>query len=240
VITITASSMYFLAGGRVSHLIVGLTIAMMLGLFFVQNQSYAQQRINDSNSSATDLTNANYHTQQAVIAFLNGGWTGAGIGQGQQKFGFLPAPHTDSIFAVIGEELGVLGAAAVILLFIAFAFRGYVIASRSVDSFGALLVAGFTTWVILRALLNIAVMTGRVPSSGVPLPFVSFGGSALVVLMLSVGLILSVQRVAAARNNKKSRRNTGANYDWGWGNRRARLPRTRRYGGPARAQSRRI
>jgi cell division protein FtsW len=228
IIGLTAVIMYFLAGARIWHLATALIIASVLAFGFIQTQPYAQERLASYQASLLDPTQANYHTQQAIIAFVNGGWFGVGLGQGEQKFGFLPAPHTDSIFAVIGEELGVVGASIVVLLFIAFVIRGFQIARRAVDSFGALLVIGFTLWVAIQALLNIAVMTAVIPSSGLPLPFISYGGSALLVLMSSVGLMLSVSRVATLRENQPNRRTHGAYHDSGWGNRRARLSRVSR------------
>ena len=226
VIVMTASIMYFLAGANFLHLLAILGLGGSIGIVLVQGLGYAQTRIADYTAGLIDPTRANYHTQQAIIAFLKGGWTGAGLGQSTQKFGALPAPHTDSIFAIIGEELGVLGASFVVLLFVAFAIRGFQIARNARDPFGALLCIGFTSWVIIQALLNIAVMTALVPSTGVPLPFISFGGSSLLVLMIGVGLMLSVQRIANLRQSTSERRNASANYDRGWGNRRARLSGT--------------
>jgi len=226
VIVMTASIMYFLAGANFLHLAAILGLGGSIGVVLVQGLGYAQTRIADYTAGLIDPTRANYHTQQAIIAFLKGGWTGAGLGQSTQKFGALPAPHTDSIFAIIGEELGVLGASFVVLLFVAFAIRGFQIARNARDPFGALLCIGFTSWVIIQALLNIAVMTALVPSTGVPLPFISFGGSSLLVLMIGVGLMLSVQRIANLRQSTSERRNASANYDRGWGNRRARLSGT--------------
>ncbi|MGB1289114.1 MAG: FtsW/RodA/SpoVE family cell cycle protein, partial [Aggregatilineales bacterium] len=139
---------------------------------------------------------------------------------------------TDSIFAIIGEELGVAGASFVILLYTAFVIRGFQIARRAVDPFGALLVIGFTLWVAIQALLNIAVMTAVVPSSGLPLPFISFGGSAMLVLMCGVGLMLSVQRVSMQRENSAGRRKNDAHYAGRRGNGRSRVSRTRRSGSP--------
>jgi len=226
VVAITASIMFFLAGASLFHLAATAGLGAAVGWALVQGQGYAQTRIADFTAGLLDLTQASYHTQQAVTAFIKGGWTGVGLGRSEQKFGALPAPHTDSIFAIIGEELGVLGAAFVLILFAAFAFRGFQIARRARDTFGALLCIGFTSWVIIQALLNIAVMTALIPSTGVPLPFISFGGSSLMVVMVGVGLMLSVQRVASRRQTTAERRNELANYDRGWGNRRARLSRT--------------
>ena len=233
VVAITASIMFFLAGANLFHLgaIVGLGAAV--GWALVQGLGYAQIRIAEFTAGLLDPTQASYHTQQAITAFMKGGWTGVGLGRSEQKFGALPVPHTDSIFAIIGEELGVLGAAFVLILFAAFAFRGFQIARRARDTFGALLCIGFTSWVIIQALLNIAVMTALIPSTGTPLPFISFGGSSLIVVMTGVGLMLSVQRVAARRQTTSERRDELANYDRGWGNRRARLSRTSRRPGAA-------
>jgi cell division protein FtsW len=144
-----------------------------------------------------------------------------GLGQGRQKYGFLPAPHTDSIFAVIGEELGVLGASLVVFLFIVLVFRGFTISSRAKDSFGALLAAGITVWIITKAMMNIAVMLNLVPATGVALPFISFGGSSLVVVLAGAGLLVSVNRVTARR--EQSERTTRALNDRGRGDRGTRL-----------------
>jgi len=229
IIGATTGTMYFLAGARIWHLIVVGIAGILLGFFVVQNYAYAQDRVDTYIASLADPTQANYHTQQVITAFVTGGWTGKGLGQGTQKFNnALPAPHTDSIFAVIGEELGVAGASFVVLLFVAFVIRGFQIARRAVDPFGALLAIGLTLWVAIQALLNIAVMTAIIPTSGLPLPFISYGGSALLVTMVGVGLMLNVSRVANIRESTSNRRQHGTTHDSGWGNRRARLSRTSR------------
>ena len=199
IVVMTAIVIYFVAGANILHLVAIAVMSSSAGIFLLQVWPYAQQRVDNFMAGLSDVTLAEYHTLQAITAFLRGGWFGVGVGQSQQKFGALPAPHTDSIFAVIGEELGVVGAAVVVVLFICFAVRGFQLARRAEDIFGALLCVGFTSWVIIQALLNIAVMTGAVPSTGVPLPFISFGGSSLTVVMVGVGLMLSVQRVATRR-----------------------------------------
>jgi cell division protein FtsW len=231
IIIMTASAMYFLAGARIWHLILVGILAALLGVASIQVFPHAQTRIDSYVAFLEDPTDSasGYHTQQVIVAFVNGGWFGKGLGQGTQKFNnALPAPHTDSIFAVIGEELGVAGASLVVLLFVAFVIRGFSIAQRAVDPFGALLAVGFTLWVAVQALLNIAVMTAVIPTSGLPLPFISYGGSALMVTMIGVGLILSVGRVATIRENASQRRQHGQTHDKRWGNRRTRLSRTGR------------
>lgn len=221
-IVVVAGMMFFLAGANVYHLIAIVSVIGVGFLFLSQQFEYAQDRVSSFTAGLTDLTQTAYHAQQAIIAFINGGWTGVGLGQGRQKFGFLPAPHTDSIFAVIGEELGVVGAVFVVLLFVVFVWRGLSIARRSRDPFGGLLVAGVTLWVITKALLNIAVMLSLVPPTGVALPFISFGGSSLVVVMAGAGLMLSVARVTALSQTPEGR-GARADIDRGWGNRGSRL-----------------
>ncbi len=231
IIIMTASAMYFLAGARIWHLILVGILAGLLGVASIQVFPHAQTRIDSYVAFLENPTDSasGYHTQQVIVAFVNGGWFGKGLGQGTQKFNnALPAPHTDSIFAVIGEELGVAGASLVVLLFVAFVIRGFNIAQRAVDPFGALLAVGITLWVAVQALLNIAVMTAVIPTSGLPLPFISYGGSALMVTMIGVGLILSVGRVATIRENASQRRQHGSTHDKRWGNRRTRLSRTGR------------
>ncbi len=233
IVVLTAGVIFFVAGANLAHLAAVGGIATAAGFFVVERWPYAQQRIANYFAGLSDVTLIEYQTQQAITAFLRGGWFGVGFGESQQKFGALPAPHTDSIFAVIGEELGVMGAALVVALYIVFAIRGFQIARIAKDSFGALLCVGFTSWVIIQALLNIAVMTGAIPSTGVPLPFISFGGSSLMVVMIGVGLMLSVHRVATRRTPASERRSDIAHFDRSWRNRRSRVSRAGNRPGPA-------
>jgi cell division protein FtsW len=226
-ILVCCGVMFFLAGADIIQLLTTGALAVAVAVGAAASgmlPAYAGERVASFISGTTDLSETAYQVQQAVNAFRNGGWLGVGIGQGRQKFGFLPAPHTDSIFAVIGEEVGIIGAAFVVLLFVVLAIRGFQIARRSIDPFGALLAAGLTIWIVGKALLNIAVMTAVVPPTGAPLPFISYGGSSLVVVMAGTGLLLSVARVAASENAPE-RRKAGANHDRSWGNRRPRLSR---------------
>ncbi|GAB4521535.1 MAG: putative lipid II flippase FtsW [Anaerolineae bacterium] len=227
VIFMTSGMMFFLAGAdlrQVGIIVLVIAIVGLTGYQFLPD--YAKDRVDTFQAGLSDPTKTNYHTQQALIALYYGGWTGVGLGESEQKFLALPAPHTDSIFAVIGEELGVIGAGVVIALYIAFALRGFQIARRASDAFRALLAAGVTMWVSIKAILNIAVMTALVPSSGLPLPFISFGGSSLVVLMVGVGLLLSVQRDNLLQ--QPERRTAVAHYDRSRRNGGARVPRARR------------
>jgi len=141
-----------------------------------------------------DVANKGYQISQSLIALGSGGVTGVGLGNGRAKWQFLPAAQTDFIFAIIGEELGLFGTLMIVGLFVVFAVVGYRIAMRAPDRFGALLAAGVTTWVVGAAVLNIGMVTSVLPVSGVPLPFLSAGGSSLVILMVAAGMLVNVAR----------------------------------------------
>jgi cell division protein FtsW len=140
---------------------------------------------------------AGYQAYEAMIALGSGGWTGRGLGNGRQKLGFIPEHHTDFIFSIIGEELGLVATLAVLLLFIALVVCGIYIARRSSDTFGMLLGAALTFMIGFQAFINIGVVTSVLPNKGMPLPFISYGGSNLVLMMVSVGLLVSISRFAA-------------------------------------------
>lgn len=191
----TALSMFFIAGAHLGQLVVIGGAMGLAGWQLIMTFEYARDRLDNHFAAIEDLTQASDHVQQAVTAFINGGLTGVGLGESQQKFANnLPFPHTDSIFAIIGEELGLLGAFGVLALFVALIYRGFTISRRCEDPFGKLLAAGVTCWLAYDAMLNIAVMTALVPPTGVPLPFISFGGSSLVAALAGVGLMLNVSR----------------------------------------------
>ena len=139
-------------------------------------------------------SSAGYQTLQGLFALASGGLTGIGVGASRAKWGLLPNAHTDFIFAIVGEETGMLGSILVVLLFLGLAFTGLHIAGRAPDDFGCLVAAGVTTWVLLQAVINVGAVIGLLPVTGVPLPFVSFGGTSVVVLMAAVGLLASVNR----------------------------------------------
>jgi len=145
-----------------------------------------------------------YQAYEAMIALGRGGWFGLGLGNGRQKLGFVPEHHTDCIFSIIGEELGLVATLAVLLLFIALVMCGISIARRSSDTFGLLLGAGLTFMIGLQAFINIGVVTGILPAKGMPLPFISYGGSNLVLMLVSVGLLVSISRFATQTVPHKS------------------------------------
>lgn len=225
-IFITSGIMFFLAGANMRQVAIIVGVLIIAGLIVLPFFPYAKTRIDRFTAGIVDPTQATWHTQQALIAIYYGGWSGLGLGTGQSKFQGLPAPHTDSIFAVIGEEFGVIGAFVVIGLYLTFCLRGFQISRRATDAFSGLIAAGVTIWVTSKALLNIAVMTNLVPATGLPLPLISFGGSSLVVILAGIGLVLAVHRQTMIKENSPERRNARANDNRGGGDGRSRLPRT--------------
>jgi cell division protein FtsW len=186
--------MLFVAGVPLKPL--GLTAAGggAAAVMFAIVEPYRYRRLMGFRDPWADPLNTGYQTIQAQVGVANGGLMGTGLGEGRAKWGFLPFPHTDFIFAVIGEELGLVGALTVIALFLALGVLGIRTALRAPDRFGMLVAAGVTTWILFQAAVNIGAVIGALPITGVPLPFVSFGGSSLLVLMAAAGLLLNVAR----------------------------------------------
>jgi len=177
--------------------ILGVFVIGMIGLsLWAMMQPYILTRIKTFMDPTTDLQGAGYQVEQSLIAIGSGGVLGHGYGQGIQKFRYLPEPHGDSIFAVIGEELGFIGATLIILLLLAFGLRGMRIAYHAPDSFSRLLVTGLVTTIIVQSFLNIASLIGIFPLTGVPLVFISHGGTSLMFSLFAVGVILNVSRFA--------------------------------------------
>lgn len=189
-------AMFFVAGAALIQLFGGFAMASAAFVALVASASYRMNRITIFLDPWRDPLNMGYHPIQVLLALGSGGLFGVGLGASRQKFSWLPAAHTDAIFAVIGEELGFIGATFVILLFMGFAIRGVMIAMKAPDMFGVLVATGITTWVVLQATLNIGVVTTTIPFTGIPLPFISYGGSSLAVTMLAVGVLLSISREA--------------------------------------------
>ncbi|MCZ7544449.1 MAG: FtsW/RodA/SpoVE family cell cycle protein [Anaerolineae bacterium] len=187
--------------------------ALSTGWLITTQLDYARNRLIGHLVAMNDLTQADWHVQQAVIAMMNGGWGGVGLGESRQKFGFLPTPHTDSIFAIIAEELGIVGCVLVVALFCRVGVPWLQHRAPRAGRFGAILAAGISCLLVFEALLNIAVLTAVLPFTGVPLPFISFGGSSLVESMAGVGLLLSISRVTA-RESVPARRPVIDTGDW--------------------------
>jgi cell division protein FtsW len=186
----------FLGGARLTHLGLVAAAAAPAVVAAVALAHYRLQRILGFLDPWADPQGRGFHLIQSLLAFGSGGLVGVGLGASSQKFFYLPERHTDFIFAILGEELGLLGTGGLLLLFGLFAFRGFQIARAAPDRFGALLAAGITAAITGQALLNMGVATGLLPVTGVPLPFVSFGGSSLGVMMIQVGILLNISRYA--------------------------------------------
>jgi len=221
--------MLLVAGTPGRTLGAGLGIVGTLGLLAVWLEPYRRARLFSFLNPWQDAQGAGFQTVQAMIGLGSGGIFGVGLGQSVQKTNYLPEAHTDMIFAIIGEELGLVGAAAVIAAYCAFAYAGLRIALTCKDPFGKRLAAGLTALVCGQAAINLSAVMGLAPLTGIPLPFVSYGGSSLVVTLASVGILLNIARNAGATSASVSDR------DRGDGRPRAARPRSR--AGAARARS---
>ena len=186
----------FIAGTPLVPLTATTGLAGVLGLIFVMSADYRRERWLAFLNLAQHKQDAGFQVWQSLIGIASGGVTGVGLGASKLKWGFLPEAHTDFIFAIIAEELGFVGVLAVCGLFCAFGFFGVQIALRAQDRFGMLLAGGVTAWVLTQALINIGGVVGLMPLTGLTLPFVSFGGSSLLVMMAAGGLLLNVARTA--------------------------------------------
>jgi cell division protein FtsW len=189
--------MMIVAGVRLSYLVlpVALLIAGLAVSFL--HDPMRMRRIMAWLHPDQNQGGAGYQAREAMIALGSGGWLGLGLGNGRQKLGFVPEHHTDFIFSIIGEELGLVVTMGVVLLFVVLAICGVLIARRSCDAFGLLLGTGLTFMIGLQAFINMGVVTSMLPNKGMPLPFISYGGSNLVLMMISVGLLISISRLAA-------------------------------------------
>lgn len=194
VIGLTAGAMFVAAGARWLHItgIAGLGVLSLSVLAYMR--PYIQERLMTFLNPTVDPYGSGYQIKQSLIAVGSGEWFGRGFGQSIQKFNFVPEPIGDSIFAVFAEEWGFIGSVLLILLFVAFALRGYKIAANTKDRFAQLLVIGLVTLIAAQSFVNIAALIGLLPLTGLPLIFVSHGGTALFIALASVGMILNVSR----------------------------------------------
>ncbi|BDE07930.1 stage V sporulation protein E [Vulcanimicrobium alpinum] len=193
----TAFAMIFVAGARFEHLVM-VTLALLPAVAVaVGSSAYKRARVFAFLNPWKDAQNTGFHIVQSLLALGSGGVIGLGLGASRQKYFYLPEAHTDFIFAVLGEELGLLGGLVVIALFVLFAVRAITLAQKAPDRFGMMLALGCTFLIVIQAFINIGVVTGSWPVTGVPLPFISFGGTSLVVSLVAVGLIANVGRCRA-------------------------------------------
>jgi cell division protein FtsW len=196
-IVLVSVAMFFMAGADVVQFIIGILGGSAAFAFVVTQVPYAIKRFTPYIQDYRDpLSSPNWQLTQGLVALGSGGLLGLGPGSGRMKYQWLPAAHTDSIFAVAGEELGFVGCLLIIGLYAVLAYRGIRVANQAPDSFGRLLALGITCWFAFEALMNMAAVTGTIPFTGVALPFISLGGSSLVTCLIGVGILLSVSRAS--------------------------------------------
>lgn len=185
---------YFAAGGKIRYLLSSMILGIFGFILFIITSSYRKQRILAFLDPFSDPQGYSYHISQVLIALGSGGLFGLGIGQSRQKFAYIPEVATDSIFSVIGEEFGLIGGLLLLVLLGMVIHQGIKIAENAPDKFGQILSIGLVLWVGAQAVVNLAAMVAVIPLTGVPLPFISYGGSALLANLTAVGLLLSVNR----------------------------------------------
>jgi cell division protein FtsW len=231
---VAAASVFYMAGANLLYLgaiVGGVGVAAYL---LVTSTAYQLERVRTFFDPFADPLGAGYNTLQGLMALAMGGITGAGLGASKQKYLYLPAPSTDFIFAIIGEEWGLVGTLAVVALFLVVAYQGYRIAIGAPDTFSGLLACGITTWLVAQACINMMVVTALIPVTGIPLPFISAGGSALTINLAAIGILLSISRETTQTGSLLD-----AMFGIGRRDRRAHLPRAGRRVGRARRPTRR-
>ncbi len=192
VVTLVASMVYYVAGVRMKHIFYTLLFSLPLVTYAVLSTPYRKRRILAFLDPWGDPTDSGFQIIQSWFAIGRGGITGLGLGNGKQKLFYLPEPHTDFVFSVIGEELGFLGVLLVLICFTIFVWRGLRVALKTNDLYGRHLATGFSLLIGVQALINIGVVVGVLPTKGLPLPFISVGGSSMIVSMVSAAILLNV------------------------------------------------
>lgn len=190
----TGLCLYFISGASLLALFFLTILALILGITLILSSSYRKERLLTFLNLTRDPLGASYHVRQVLLALGSGGLFGLGLGQSRQKYEYLPEAMTDSIFAIIGEEIGFIGALVLILAFLFIVWRGLKIAREAPDSFGQLLAAGISSWIGIQTLVNLAAMVVIVPLTGVPLPLISYGGSSLVAVLAGIGILLNISK----------------------------------------------
>lgn len=204
IVTITVV-MFWTAGASIAQMMAIGAIGGVAFSSLALLEGYRMNRITAFLDAESDPSGTGFQTLQSLIAMGNGGLSGLGLGASRSKFFYIPESHTDGVFAIVGEELGLMATMAILVVFMLFMVRGMQIANRSRDDFGMLMATGITTWIVAQALLNIGGITRVIPLTGVPLPFLSFGGNALASAMLAVGILLSISRYGRDRGGYHDR-----------------------------------
>lgn len=210
IILLITVTMFWVAGASVPQMLaLGLAGTLAVGLLATV-AGYRFDRLTTFFDAELDPQGHGFQTLQALVALGNGGVSGLGLGASRGKFFYVPESHTDGVFAIIGEELGLVATTAVLVLYMVLMVRGYQVARRSRDDFGTLVATGITTWMAAQALLNIGGITRVIPLTGVPLPFLSFGGNALAAVMLGMGVLISISRYSNRASPLAERKSAGA------------------------------
>ncbi len=233
-VVILGGILFFLAGGELRQIVLVVAVGILLGVLIVTVSDTGRQRLADYTSGLQEPEQASYHVKRSMEAVVRGGLFGVGIGKGTTKFTGLPVPWTDSIFAVIAEETGLIGAVLVIALYLVLLWRGLKIAQRAPDGLGFLLASGVTIWITLEALINIGVMVNIIPFAGNALPLMSAGGSSMTMTLAGIGILINVSRTNGRRSSTKEGRTFGAVIDLRRRDWRRSVPRNRRSAGTAR------
>jgi cell division protein FtsW len=226
--------LFFLAGGALRQIGFLLVVALAAAYVVAQINPTGSVRVTEFMAGLKDPTEASYHVRRSFEAVVNGGVFGVGIGRAQSKLTGLPVPPTDSIFAVVVEELGLIGAMGLIALYAGIVWRGLVIARRAPDMLGTLMATGLAMWIGLEAGINMMVMVGLLPFAGNALPFVSSGGSSLVSCLAGIGILLGISRQRGQMPVEDEGRPQRATADLRGGDRRRSISRPRRASGPER------
>lgn len=194
VISTVGLIMYFLAEAPLAHFFTIIPVGILAAAVFVLGSDYRRSRLLSFLDPTQDPQGTSYHINQILIALGSGGIFGVGLGQSRQKYGFIPEVTTDSIFAIVGNEFGFIGSLILIILFAIIIIRGFQIAKGTNDRFGKLLALGITSWIGVQTFINLAGMVALLPLTGIPLPFISYGGSSLVSVIMSVGILLNISK----------------------------------------------
>lgn len=189
-----AIAMFFAAGGSYIQLLSGSLLIAVAFIVFIRSSAYRWQRFLTFINPSSESLGAGYHINQSLLAIGSGGIWGLGFGRSIQKYLYLPEPYTDSIFAIIAEELGFLRSFLIIVVFAILAWYGFRIARRAPDNFGRLLAIGIIFWITFQAFVNIGALSGVLPLTGVPLPFISYGGTSLIATLAAVGILLNISK----------------------------------------------
>jgi cell division protein FtsW len=197
VLATIAAIMFFVGGVRMRYIYATAAGSVLVLWLLVKAAPYRAQRFLAFLDPSIDTRGISYQLNQALLAIGSGGFWGEGFMQSRQKYNYLPEPIGDSIFAVMAEELGFLRTSLVLLLFVFFAIRGFKIARAAPDTFGKLVATGITSWILFQSLINIGGITGIIPLTGIPLVFISYGSTSLVVTMAAVGILLNISRYSS-------------------------------------------